>query len=408
MDTNPELYESIANSLHRPQGGQYWYPLSQPTYGAEEVYQATQAMCCYETTMGVRVREFENAFAEAVGKKHAVMVNSGSSAALVVCMLLRELGLPKGAEVLLPGVTWPTVLWAIYLAGLKPVLVDVRTQDANLDTADLRRAITPNTKAVIPAHILGYPVDMTTVYEIAQQHRLIVIEDCCEAFGTRTGALHVGSRATCAFYSLFFSHHLTTMEGGMICTDNDGVVHTLRMLRSHGWDRHANPSFEGRYRFLRWGTNVRPTEVQAAFGIPQLKQALAQIDRRQELALQFGDAVLAAAPWIDVPSPTKGASPFGLGLYINRSVKDADARDQRTALCAQLENAGIETRPMIAGNIQRQPVASDPRYAALHDRSLPGADYIDARGMYLGLHPSASAETFDRLLVSTCEILRTF
>ena len=214
-----DLFLEHSNRINEKSPRKYWYPLSMATYGTEEILQALDSLCSFRTTMWEKTSEFERRFSEYQNSAGAVMVNSGSSADLLMCHLLADPLhplLPSGAEILVPVVTWPTQLWSVMMAGFKLKLVDVDPETLNIDLDDLERSITPNSKAIFLVHLMGNPCQMDRIQALAKLHGLIIIEDCCEALDSTYAGVKVGNFGICSSYSFFFSHHMTTMEGGMI------------------------------------------------------------------------------------------------------------------------------------------------------------------------------------------------
>jgi CDP-6-deoxy-D-xylo-4-hexulose-3-dehydrase len=399
-----ELFLESSSRTNELQERKYWYPLSAATYGTDEILQALDSMCSFRTTMWEKTAAFEREFAAYTGAASAVMVNSGSSADLLMCFLMTQPGghrLKPGDEILVPAVTWPTQIWSAMMAGLQVKLVDVDPATLNVDLEDLERSIGPKTKAIFLVHLLGNPCDMDAVRSLAREHGLLILEDCCEALGSTYDGEHVGSFGEAAAYSFFFSHHMTTMEGGAVTCVDEADGDRLKVLRAHGWSRNvgeptydisAYPDVDPRYAFVNWGFNVRPTELQAGFGLVQLARLPLFTQRRAELAERFTSYV-KGEPWLATPAVADKAVPSWMCLGI-RVAGDApfSARD----LTAHLEDAGVETRPLVAGNIARQPVAEI--FPEMSARDLPGADEVHGRAFYVGLSPYSDLETMDHLI----------
>lgn len=348
----------------------YWYPLSVPTIGDEEVEAVTTVLRSHKTTMGEQVARFEEAFAQYVGADHAIMVNSGSSADLLIAFSQHLAG-----EVLVPAVTWPTHVWSWKMAGSTVKLIDV--DGLNTTAEIIERNISPQTRGISLVHLLGAPCDMDAIEKVAFDHGLPLYEDCCEALGAKWNGLPVGSSGLAASWSFFFSHHMTTMEGGMVTTHSRRLADKLRSLRSHGWARHLG---EDPYKFIDWGFNLRPTEVQAAIGLVQLGK-LDTMNRRRDRNFQTILAGAQASRYIDVPAQTDDlADPSWFGVPLLTADRDK--------LRTHLEGEGIETRPILAGNLARQPAFRS--FAAKFGDALPGADFLHHHGLYIGLHPCRS------------------
>ena len=380
----------------------YWYPLSMATYDWEEILAAIDSLCSFRTTMWEKTVEFERQFAQACGGAEAVMVNSGSSADLLIAFAMvnpQAKILNPGDEILVPSVTWPTQIWSAMMAGLKVRFVDTDPCTLNMDLDDLESKIGRRTRAVSLVHLMGNPCNMDRVTSICQKHNLVLIEDCCEALGAKYRGQPVGSFGVAGSFSFFFSHHITTMEGGMIICKDQKLSDLYRLLRAHGWARNARyaevepqDDLDPRYMFLNWGFNVRPTELQAGFGLEQLKRLPAfhaqrlknaayfqrLMERHHDLMHLMQVAPEAECSWFALPIMLMPESPF----------KKAD-------FLAYLEKQGVETRPIVAGNLARQPVCK--LYPELQESDLPGADAVHERGFYLGLHPFEVKQNLDRL-----------
>lgn len=391
-----ELGERVNANL----AGKYWYPLAMATYGPEEVLAALSSLCSFRTTMWERTAEFERAFGDRFGGE-AVMVNSGSSADLLVAFGLHELSggpLKSGDEVLAPSVTWPTQLWSLLMAGFSVRMVDVDPRTLNVDLDDLESRITPRTRAISLVHLMGNPVDMDRVLEICERHDLLLIEDCCESLGATWKGRHVGTFGQAGTYSFFFSHHMVTMEGGMILTQDPELAERYRLLRAHGWSRNlrrppaAQPGLDPRYTFLSWGFNVRPTELQAGFGLVQLERFPGFQEHRRANARLFLDRMEPYVDRLRVMSVPAGGecSWFALPMIVQEG-----AGFTRDELAAYLEFEGVETRPIVAGNLAAHPASHG--FPNLEFGDLPGAELIHERGLYLGLHPVDSSDSLDRL-----------
>jgi CDP-6-deoxy-D-xylo-4-hexulose-3-dehydrase len=373
--------------------------LSEPTYGEAEIAEVLDSLRSTRVTMGEKCAAFERAFAEYSGAAHAVFVNSGSSANLLAWFAVANPLFPAppgkrpwkaGAEVIVPAVTWSTTLWPIVQAGGIPVLVDCDPQTLQMRPEAVAAAIGSDTVAVCPVHALGNACDLNALSELCDSHGLIMMEDTCEALGTRYRGRLAGRFGLMGTYSFFFSHHITTIEGGMVVTDDAALADLLRCLRAHGWtrdlvDKSRWGSVGGlaeRFTFVNTGFNLRPSEINGAFGLHQLGKLEDFNARRRSAtaALTAGLAPLTAAGEISVMEVTPGTDPafFGFPLLC----RDTAVRD---ALAAHLEDSGIEIRPIICGNMARQPAMAHVRHriAGL----LDGADRIMACGLYFGMHP---------------------
>lgn len=387
-------------------------PLAVPLYGASEVIGALGALLDQEVTMGPRVREFERVFAEFAGSRHAVMVNSGSSANLVALSALSSEsfagGLRPGDEVLVPAVTWPTTVAPVLQLGCVPVLVDIDERTLNIDLDLVEAAIGPRTRAIFPVHLLGNPVDMPTLMDLASAYGLHVIEDSCESLGSSVGGRRVGSFGEFGTFSFYFSHHITTIEGGMIVSDDDDLADLARSMRAHGWIRDvskrdeiaaANSDIDPRFLFAHVGYNVRPTEVSAAFGLVQLTR-LAEFNARRSANARYLMAALdGVSEHLAFVSEQEDAESSWFGF----AFKLANG-EMRQALSRHLEARRIETRPIVAGNLAAQPAFRDgPQRVA---GPLHVATSISERGLFIGNHPSLTEAHLDHIAEAVGDFFR--
>jgi len=394
------LNEATRVNSYKPQ--KYWYPLSLATYDVEEILAAVDSLCSFRTTMWEKTIQFERQFGDQFGHAETIMVNSGSSADLLIAFALVNPQiklLAPGDEILVPSVTWPTQIWSAMMAGLKVRFVDTDPVTLNMDMKDLEAKITSDTRAISLVHLMGNPCDMDRITALCQKHDLVLIEDCCEALDAKFKGQDVGTFGFASSFSFFFSHHITTMEGGMIGCQDQGLSDLFRLLRAHGWARNTKylqvepqAGLDPRYMFLNWGFNVRPTELQAGFGLEQLKrqpgfqrQRLKNVEYFQKYLCRHPDLMRlmevhpqAECSWFALPIILTQECPFTKDEFLS-----------------YLEAQGVETRPIVAGNLALQPVCQF--YPELQSDSLPGANIVHDRGFYLGLHPFDMKQTLDRL-----------
>jgi CDP-6-deoxy-D-xylo-4-hexulose-3-dehydrase len=390
------------NSRVNQQDRAFRYPLAVATYGVEEVLGALESMTTFRTTMWSKTQDFENSFADRFGAREAVMVNSGSSADLLMAFALRDArfgGLEVGDEVLAPAVTWPTQIWSLLMAGFKVKLVDVDPETLNISLDDLERKIGSRTRAISMVHLMGNTADLDRVVQIAAKHSLVLLEDACEALGASWRGKPVGSFGQAGSFSFFFSHHMVTMEGGMIATNSGEYAEHLRLLRAHGWTRNlrhppeAQAGLDSRYQFDNWGFNVRPTELNAAFGLVQLGRFEGFQAQRKKAADYAIARISLLAEWL---SPMRIREETGCSWFAFPVLVNPEAPFTRSELVSHLETQGIETRPVVAGNLGRQPAVQ--RLVGISTGSLPGADSVHEYGFYLGIHPVREMESeFERV-----------
>ncbi len=395
-------------------------PLNKSTLGQEEIDAAKAVLDSGYFTMGRRVAEFERAVANYLGVKHAVMVNSGSSANLVALfavvnhMLPTDGSLPPrittGSEVIVPALTWSTTIWPVIQAGATPVFVDCDPDTLQMTPAMVEAAITPKTAGIFLVHVLGGAVDMSAMEAIAKKHNLWLLEDTCESFGVEWKGKKVGTFGQIGTYSFYFSHHITTIEGGMAVTDDDRLADLLRAMRAHGWIRQMeakdeqaaqHPNIDPRFLFITTGFNLRPTEINAAIGLEQLKRIEGFNASRRKVAARL-DAGLAR--WKQTGQltlmrhhPNVTSAPFGYSVL-------CENRETRDALQAHLEAADIETRPVICGNLTRQPALAHFDYRVSGE--LSGADRVMDCGIYWGTHPVMSDDEIDFIINTVNDYFR--
>lgn len=369
-------------------------PLSVPTYGSEEVEEALESMLSTWVSMGKKVRQFEEAFAEYLGSKHAVMVNSGSSANLLAMSVLTNPILKgrikPGTEVITPAVTWVTTVYPIVNVGLKPVLVDVDLETFNILPDEAERAISPQTSAIIPVHLLGSPCQIDRLQRIASRHNLFLLEDACESTGAEFHGRKVGTFGDMGTFSFFMSHHISTIEGGMIVTDNDTLFEYLKAGRAFGWIREMkgakryaaqNPGIDPRFLFLTSGYNLRPTEIQGAFGVHQIKKLDSFIQHRRRNAKYWNSRLRPYRDKLILPSDKPGTKHVFFGYPITLR---PEAKIKRERMVSHLEKNGIETRPIMAGNFADQPVMK--QLSCRVSGSLANSRIISRNSFFFGNH----------------------
>jgi len=276
-----------------------FYQLAASSWDNKEIAAIQRTIDGDMFTMGPEVAAFEDEFAAYHGKKYGVMVNSGSSANLIAVaaqFFKKNNPLKRGDEVIVPAVSWATTYHPLQQYGLKLRIVDIDLDTLNLDVSQLEDALTPNTRMLVAVSILGNPCDLDVMRAFCDKHDLVFMEDNCESLDAELNGKKAGSFGDVNTSSFFFSHHIATMEGGMIVTDDLETYHLMRALRAHGWTRDLpkdSPVFEPRnddffeaYRFILPGYNVRPTEMSGAIGREQLKKLPAMTAaRRKNLAL---------------------------------------------------------------------------------------------------------------------------
>lgn len=373
--------------------------LSRPTYGAAEVMESLDSLLSTWVTMGDKVQQFESGWSEYTGSNHGVMVNSGSSANLLALKALEGTVIKPGDEVIVPAVSWSTSVFPILDVGAKPVLVDVDANTYTIDVDAAEEAITEDTAAILPVHLLGNPCDMDALIDLCEKHDLALIEDCCEAHGARYDGEHVGSFGEMGTFSFFFSHHISTIEGGMVVTDSEEYLEKLRMTRAHGWIREvddksefveSNPEIDERFLFASTGYNLRPTEIQGGFGIHQLDRIDGFLEKRRSNA-EFLNEKIAEYP--DIFSPLKEHPKGECSWFAYPLLIKEEAPVSRDELQSHLEECNIETRPILAGNMARQPVFDSIPHRISGE--LEHSENIHKNGLFVGNHHKITTEKIE-------------
>ena len=383
------------------------YPLATSTWDEAEYGAIQRVVEGGRFTMGPAVRAFEAAFAEYFGAAFGVMVNSGSSANLIAVAAAvydRRLDLSRGDEVLVPAVSWPTTYYPLAQYGLRPHFVDIDIDTLNVDIDLLESQIGPRTKAIFSVNLLGNPNDLPRLRRIAEDRGLILLEDNCESLGARSGGMFAGTAGLVGTFSSFFSHHIATMEGGIIVTDDEALYQSMVSLRSHGWTRElprrnsvfdkTGDDWDDLFRFVLPGYNVRPLEIEGAIGIEQLAKVPQLIAGRRANAVLFRER-FAGVPEIRLQREIDESSWFGFSLLL-----EGKLAGRRAELVRALTAAGIESRPIVAGNFTRNPVMQ--HMDAIVPEALPVADKIHSDGLFVGNHHYPIPSQID-LLARTVE-----
>lgn len=370
-----------------------FYELAAPTWGDEEIQAINRVVASGMFTMGRNVLAFEEAFARYFGAKHAVMVNSGSSANLVAVASLffkKDRPLRRGDEAIVPAISWATTYHPLQQYGLKLRFVDVDLDTLNLDVRQLEKALTPRTKLLVAVSILGNPAALDVMRAFADKHGLYFFEDNCESMDAEIAGRKAGTFGHLNTWSTFFSHHISTMEGGMVTTDDEELFHLLRALRNHGWTRDVpkpSPIFEPKstdfyeaYRFILPGYNVRPIEMSGAIGVEQLKKLPRfTVERRKNWAL-FQDLFRGDDRFI-IQKEYGKSSAFSFTMILNPRRHIARDRAMKA-----LKDADIGYRIITGGNFLRHDVIKYYDYEVVGG-ATPNADIAHDYGFFVGNHP---------------------
>lgn len=381
------------------------FPLATATWGQEEQDAMQRVIASGMFTMGANVQAFERDFAAYVGSKHCVMVNSGSSAILLMVAALfytknPKLRLQRGDEVIVPAVSWSTTYYPLYQYGLKIKFVDIDLHTLNYDLDQLALAVTDKTKAIMAVNLLGNPNDFGRIRQIIGQKNIVLMEDNCESMGAKYEGKHAGTFGIMGGYSSFFSHHISTMEGGLIVTDDEELFHVLLSLRAHGWTRNlpkhnhvcsekSDDPFEESFRFVLPGYNVRPLEIEGALGVEQVKRLPSLIAERRKNG-NLLQAALSNHSDLLIQNEIGESSWFGFSLVIRPG-----SQLTRKELVRKLQELGFECRPIVAGNFAKNEVVK--YFDSEVFGSLKNAEHIDKNGLFVGNHHYPIPEAFKAL-----------
>jgi len=364
------------------------YNLASSTWGNEEKKAAIDTIQSEQITMGNKVKKFEEKFCNYFGAKYSVMVNSGSSANLLAVASLfykKDKPIKKGDEVIVPAVSWSTTYYPLLQYGLKLKFVDIDLHTLNFNLEELERSISKNTRLIFAVNILGNPNEFDKIKNIIKDKDIYLLEDNCESMGATYKAKFTGTIGTIGTFSTYFSHHINTIEGGMITTDDEEIYHLILSLRSHGWTRHlpnsnklvakSKNSFNESFRFILPGYNLRPTEISAAIGVEQLKKLKKFISTRRENAKYFIQNFKDDERVI-LQKEISRSSWFGFSIIL----KDIN----REKILKELDKNNIEFRPIVSGNFVKNEVMKYFDYKT--QSKLINANYLHENGFFIGNH----------------------
>lgn len=378
-----------------------FYELASSSWGTEEIEAMQRVIASGMFTMGENVRRFEAEFARKFGVKHALMVSSGSTANLVGVAALFYAGdrpLRRGDEVIVPAISWATTYYPLQQYGLKLRFVDVELDTLNMDVTMLERALTPRTRMVVAVSILGNPCALDTMRAFCDKHGLYLFEDNCESMGATLNGRQCGTFGDIGTFSSFFSHHISTMEGGVLVTDNTDLYHVAKSLRAHGWTRDLPPEskvfgkreddFYEAYRFILPGYNARPLELSGAIGVEQLKKLDRMVETRRKNAEAFVGLMQGDERFI-IQRENGRSSWFAFTVILNPKL-DIDRRK----VMAALKKADIGYRIITGGNFLRHDVIKYFDYDRVGE--IRNADIAHDRGFFVGNHPQELRPQIER------------
>ncbi len=373
------------------------YNLLSNAFNKKDINEGIKVLKSKKVTISKITEKFEKYFAKKMGTKYALMTNSGSSANLLAVSALsnplNKYKIPSNSEIIIPAICWSTSLWPIIQNNYKPVFVDVETDTFNIDINKIEKKITRKTKAIMLIHVLGTTTNMKNLMKIAKKHNLDLIEDTCESLGATYNNKQLGSFGRFGTYSFYYSHQITSGEGGMIVCNNLKDYDILKSLRSHGWSRNTifhnkfKKKFnqvDERFLFIGPGFNLRPTEIQAAIAFNQFKRLNILMKIRNENRNKIINKLKKDIKWNDqfeFVSVSKNINPswFGLPILIKNK------KINKKKFLEMLSNNGIENRPIISGNFLNQPAAKLYKFTGKKNEFLNSND-IEKRGFFIGLH----------------------
>ena len=383
----------------------YKYDLLENGFSSEDIVCGSKVLQSKRITMASKTRKFEIDFAKKIGVKYALMVNSGSSANLLATFaagnLLRNNHFRRGDEVLIPVLCWPTSLWPLVQFGLKPRFIDIDINTLNIDENKLIEKINNKTKAIMLINVLGNSCNLFKIKKIAKQKKIIIIEDNCESLGSKLKNKFLGTFGDFSTFSFYYSHQITSGEGGMVTCNTEEDYEILFSMRSHGWlggtrfykrdlnkyevYARKNPKLDSRYIFINSGFNLRPTDIQAAIAHNQFKR----LDNLKKLRSINRDLIIKkiikSTKWknqFKFIAAAKNVDPSWMGLPILLS---EEYKSKKNIFMEILDKMGIETRPIISGSFVNQPAA---KLYKLNKKGqiFKNAQDIQDRGFIIGLH----------------------
>jgi len=346
-----------------------------------------------QLTKGPLTIEFEKKWSEWNGSKYSIFVNSGSSANLLMIYALLLSGRLKNDKAIVPAVSWVTTVSPFIQYGMEPILCDCDEDDLGFDVAHFEKLCQEHRPSVaIMVHVLGHPNKMDEIMKICKKYDVILLEDCCEAHGSVYKGKKVGTFGIAGSFSFYYGHHMSTIEGGMVVTDDRELYNLMLSIRSHGWSRDLEPKyaqalknkyniddFRDKYSFYHPGFNLRPTDLNAFLGIEQLKRLDKTVKKRERNYFRY-KKILENHFWVQI-SEADVISSFSMGLQTPYLSEISEA----------LEKASIETRPLVCGSIGEQPFWIE-RYGKT---ILPNATKVHNNGIYLPGNQSLSFKEID-------------
>ncbi len=390
-------------------------------YDHQEIFAALKSLLSGWFGIGRYASEFEKQFSNFLGTKYCVLTNSGSSANLLA---VESLQLPKGVEAITPATTFPTTINPLIQKGIKPVLMDINPSTYNVDASELEEAYSEKVKLIVLPHTLGNPNEMDSVMDFAEEHDLYVIEDSCDALGSKYDGKYVSTFGDIGTFSFYPAHHMTMGEGGAIVTNNEEISLTVRSFRDWGracvcpickialdpnaycplrFSQTPLPDYDRRFTYINIGYNLKPLDLQAAMGLEQLKKLPFFIRKRKENFEKLYRELSAFEDYFILPKSLPKAEPcwfaFPLTVRENAPFKRKDIVDF-------LEKRKIATRPLFAGNILRQPAYQNVDFRVVG--KLENSDRVMTSSFFVGVHPALTENMITYMVNTFEEFVRKF
>ncbi len=380
-----------------------FYPLATSSWDHLEIEAIQKVIKGGMFTMGSHVADCEKQFAEFLKSRYCVMASSGSTANLIMVAALfyrKNNPLKRGDEVIVPAVSWSTTYYPLYQYGLKLKFVDVDLETLNFDLNALEKAITPSTRLIMTVNLLGNPNEFDRINALITGKNIDLIEDNCESMGAVYKGKQAGTFGAMGTYSSFFSHHISTMEGGFVTTDDEELYHILLCLRAHGWTRNlpknnlvtgtkSDNAFEEAFKFVLPGYNVRPLEMSGAIGQEQIKKLPDFVKMRRENAQTFVE-LFKNHPELIIQKEIGESSWFGFSFVIR-----PESKVNRLKIIDHLTKAGVECRPIVTGNFAKNEVLKWFDYE-IHGE-LKNANRVDQFGFFVGNHQVTMSSQIKKL-----------
>ena len=380
--------------------------LAKDTISNKEIDRLVEWLQTYpKLTKGELTERFESYWSEWLGVKHSVFVNSGSSANLAMLYALQQSGRMKNNKVIVPCVSWTTTISPVIQLGMEPILCDASLDNLGLDYNHLRDLCEEHDPAcILLVHVLGVPNDMKEIMDICEKHDIILLEDSCESVGSTYLGTNTGGFGLMSSFSTYFGHHFSTVEGGLVSTDDFELYELLKSIRSHGWSRDLSEEtraklreengideFRDLYSFYYPGFNLRATEIQAFLGITQLQHLDLKNHTRQLNFIRY-QSKIKNNYWKIKPHPCATISNFAYPII----------HPKKDEIVEKLKEGGVECRPLVCGNMARQPY-----FIKLYgQKKFNFADIIHDYGLYVPNHPEMSEEDVDYICNIINEVIK--